>query len=597
MSGSAERILAAALFLAAAGARADVFSPGPLAAAHADLEGLANCTKCHVAGARLSNDTCLVCHKDIKQSVKDHRGIHGRLSVPELVCNKCHREHQGRSFDLVWGAKGTKSFDHAKTGYPLKGKHAQVDCAQCHDDRLIKDAAVRAARAENLKKVTFMGLPTQCAQCHFDEHRGQLGARCADCHTEASWKPAPRFKHAKTDFPLLGKHASVPCQKCHAPMTDAKAHKDAPLPPYSETFLKMRPLAHASCVDCHKDPHEGRFGANCTSCHTPKDWKEVKGVSGQRAFHEKTRYPLRGAHATVACKSCHGPFRGVPAVFKGLKFAGCTDCHVDAHLGELGSPPRACDSCHDLNSFQPAIFDPVTMHKPYPLEGGHFAAACSACHGTDPWLESKVAPVRAFLEKRGRKDKVVLTRFHLPGEMRRCDTCHADTHRGQFEARVKQSGCADCHQVSSFAQVRFDHGRESSFPLTGAHEKAACAACHVLDPAGVVRYKPLPGECASCHSDPHAAQFADTRTRATDCARCHATSDWKRTAFVHRPPFTAFALEGKHESLECAACHPDVEVGGGARARFYRGVPTTCAACHVDVHRGAFRGFTRGVSR
>jgi hypothetical protein len=108
----------------------------------------------------------------------------------------------------------------------------------------------------------------------------------------------------------------------------------------------------------------------------------------------------------------------------------------------------------------------------------------------------------------------------------------------------------------------------------------------------VVRYKPLLSDCASCHADPHAGQFAPAR-RTTDCERCHATADWKQTAFVHRPPFTNYLLDGKHESVECNGCHLEVEVGGGVRARRYRGVPTTCAGCHVDVHRGAFREFTR----
>src|SRR3982074_3527348 len=94
MSGSGNRVLAAALLLATAGARADVFSPGPLAAGHADPEGLRNCTKCHVAGSKLSNDTCLACHTAIKKSVTDHRGSHGQLAPAELTCQKCHKEHQ-----------------------------------------------------------------------------------------------------------------------------------------------------------------------------------------------------------------------------------------------------------------------------------------------------------------------------------------------------------------------------------------------------------------------------------------------------------------------------------------------------------------------
>ena len=58
-----------------------------------------------------------------------------------------------------------------------------------------------------------------------------------------------------------------------------------------------------ACGDCHKDPHQGRFGETCTKCHTEVDWKTVvAGSTESRAFHDKTRYPLRGAHVQVAGK-------------------------------------------------------------------------------------------------------------------------------------------------------------------------------------------------------------------------------------------------------------------------------------------------------
>jgi hypothetical protein len=263
---------------------------------------------------------------------------------------------------------------------------------------------------------------------------------------------------------------------------------------------------------------------------------------------------------------------------------------VDAHLGQLGTPPAACDSCHTIQSFLPVRYEPA-LHKQFPLQGAHAVVACTSCHRSDSRLAARAAPIRAFLEKRGRSDRVSLTQFHPPADKQRCDACHADPHRGQFAARVKQAGCADCHEVQSFARVRFDHTRESAYPLTGAHQGVACASCHLADALGTVRYKPLQTQCSACHADPHAGQFAAGPATATDCARCHATSDWTQTAFVHRPPWTTFELQGKHASVACAACHREVGVGGAARARQYRGVPTTCAACHVDVHRGAFREF------
>jgi hypothetical protein len=226
------------------------------------------------------------------------------------------------------------------------------------------------------------------------------------------------------------------------------------------------------------------------------------------------------------------------------------------------------------------------MHKQYPLQGGHAAVSCAACHRQEPTLLARAAPLKAFIEKRGRRDVISLANFHPAGDSRRCDSCHTDPHRGQFAGRVREAGCADCHEISSFSAVRFDHARESSFPLTGAHERTSCAGCHFADASGIVRYRPLGASCAVCHADPHAGQFVGAR-----CEQCHATPAWKELAFEHRPPFTAYVLDGKHASVRCQSCHREAELGGGARARVYRGVPTTCAGCHVDVHRGAFRGF------
>ena len=58
-------------------ARADVFSPGPLASPHAGLEGLKNCTACHPAGEQLSPDRCFDCHKELKARVGSGKGFHG----------------------------------------------------------------------------------------------------------------------------------------------------------------------------------------------------------------------------------------------------------------------------------------------------------------------------------------------------------------------------------------------------------------------------------------------------------------------------------------------------------------------------------------
>ena len=506
---------------------ADLLSPGPLAKAHEKLEGLKNCTQCHEAGQQVSDTKCLACHKELQPEIAKSTGFHGRIPPGQRSCNACHHEHQGKDFELIdWGAKGKKSFDHAKTGFLLKGKHAALDCAKCHE-----------------KPQTFLGMEgkTSCLACHKDEHRGQLGTNCAACHNENAWKPAPGFNHAKTDFALRGAHIKVDCAKCHAREGD---------------FTRFKPVAHDSCTSCHKDPHESRFGVDCTRCHVEDSWKQLKQASQERAFHEKTRYPLRGAHQTVACKLCHGPNERMrKAVYKNLAFAHCTDCHADAHEGQLAQ--NACERCHDVNGFKPARFELADHAKTkYPLLGSHAAVACNACHKEGKNVRGLVA-------------------FHPAAE--KCESCHTDPHAGQLKP-----ACAECHQLSSFHEVKLDHDKDTRFALTGSHKTAQCGSCHFAANAkAAVRYKPIDTACASCHADAHAGQFG------ADCARCHTTAKFNQTLFVHAPPFTKFVLEGKHEKVACEKCHATAQLASRKLVR-YRGTVQSCEGCHADFHKGAF---------
>ena len=106
---------------------------------------------------------------------------------------------------------------------------------------------------------------------------------CKDCHDEKGWKPAPKFQHARTDFPLEGKHAEVKCVACHARERDAHFSRSAFPAPSSEVFSRFKPVAHAACTSCHKDPHQNRYGQNCQSCHTVEGWLVLKGVAGVQA--------------------------------------------------------------------------------------------------------------------------------------------------------------------------------------------------------------------------------------------------------------------------------------------------------------------------
>ena len=286
--------------------------PGEVISAHADFE--AECEQCHLSfDKKGQNQLCLSCHdhENISKDIAKGTGFHGRLTnVKNIECNTCHTDHRGRNADVV--GLITATFDHAKTDFPLKGRHASQDCKACHiDDKEYHQA------------------PSQCFDCHkkADPHKGRLGKKCSTCHDEKSWSPK-EFNHDKeTDYKLLGKHKKISCNACHVNQKYEKTPKD--------------------CYACHyvNDIHNGAQGKKCGACHAEKDWADV-------AFdHEKeTKFPLKWNHSELSCVSCHvgGSFE------KELK-TDCYSCHKqdDQHKGQYGNK---CSSCHTEKSWDSVKF-------------------------------------------------------------------------------------------------------------------------------------------------------------------------------------------------------------------------------------------------
>ena len=164
-------------------------APGPLATAHARLEG--RCQSCHQSFKKeAQSGLCLGCHKPVAADITARTDYHGRnRQIPGAVCSTCHTDHTGRTAHMVRLEQAT--FNHTLTDYPLKGAHQRVACASCHRPG-----------------VKFRAASTACASCHAakDPHKGKLGAACASCHDETSWKNV-RFNHASTGFPLAGANA------------------------------------------------------------------------------------------------------------------------------------------------------------------------------------------------------------------------------------------------------------------------------------------------------------------------------------------------------------------------------------------------------
>lgn len=353
----------------------------------------------------------------------------------------------------------------------------------------------------------FRIAPQECAACHGakDPHKGQLGRACQNCHTTAAWKPIQPFDHSRTGFALTGAHRQATCMSCHAGQ-------------------RWKGLG-ATCVSCHAkdDAHKGSRGTNCAGCHTTTSWKTVT------FDHASTGFPLVGGHALAACAGCHGPGNANKHPAR-----TCFACHAkdDTHKGANG---QDCAACHNARSWKQTSFDHDRLTR-FPLKGAHRTATCQACHKQPP----KVAPPPVT-----------------------CFGCHAkdDTHKGG-----NGQDCGRCHSEGTWKVASFDHGRMTDFPLTGAHAKAKCAACHTRPPAELK----LSSQCGSCHGakDVHKGKLGQS------CGRCHDSTDWKtKVRFDH--DLSRFPLLGKHAQVQCIGCHAD---------KTFAAKGIACADCHQDKH-------------
>lgn len=233
-------------------------------------------------------------------------------------CDACHDLNGWKS----------RRFAHARTGFELEGRHAGLACASCHRGSF--DRAVSRS----------------CATCHADVHTGQLGARCERCHDAQDWAPRdPQLAHRRTNFPLAGRHATIPCQECHA---DRRDHG----------FARPTP----ACAACHDgdyaragsrsvDHAASGFSQDCRTCHSPVAFTPA-------TFHgHETCFQLEAApHAGIRCGECHSRVAGLVATggcFTGN--ASCTRCHscdrlTARHVAVAGYQcrDRKCYECHTL---------------------------------------------------------------------------------------------------------------------------------------------------------------------------------------------------------------------------------------------------------
>lgn len=458
----------------------------PLMGSHAGVA----CAGCHAPEEKYRDapSQCVDCHK----ADEPHKG---RLGTE---CATCHDENRWQD----------ASFDHDTTDFPLKGKHVETRCEQCHVNDRYENTATACIACHGLDDVhagrhgercdtchspagwnesafdhdretdfPLVGRHrvTRCDACHSgdfhddtkgktcfachekdDEHRGRNGEKCAECHSPRGWVKLD-FDHARdTEFVLRGKHAEIVCESCHT----------------GHTFDQK---LETSCYACHRfqDSHQGALGQDCAECHVETGWSKT------RFNHDTdTDFSLRGAHKEVLCRACH------TAEVKRKKLeTACYDCHAedDVHKGQQG---ERCDSCHNEQDWGGKVFFDHDLTK-FPLIGLHAVAPCEECHLSAAYKDTSSA----------------------------CADCHEndDEHRRRLGPY-----CGRCHNPNGWALWSFDHDRQTDYPLEGAHQGLACISCHTVPVKGEIE---LSTTCGNCHrrDDPHRGSFG------AKCDRCHVT--------------------------------------------------------------------------
>ena len=372
--------------------------------------------------------------------------------------------------------------------------------------------------------------------------------------------------------------------------------------------MEMKPIDHKTCESCHDDPHKGSLGPACASCHTEDGLEDHQDQQGQdTSFHDKTKFPLRGGHIGVACKSCHGPFP--PAgEFHGLPFAMQRLPRGRAPRPArraAGRPAAACDACHAERVRAAALRARAARQDAFPLEGAHAVAACRGCHPIDERLAAQVPDgVSAKLARRTARWSSAWRCCIRRSRPQTCAGCHEDPHGGSSTTRSRRTTAAAATSVVVLRPDRSTTTSDSRFPLTGKHQ-TACAACH--RPSRPGRGGGRSSATNRCRSP--AAAATPTRTRgsswparspptasraaAEGCDFCHQTPTFKTTASSTTTPLHDVRARGQAREVPVRGLPPAVTLPpmAGVKTVRYRPVPRACEDCHVDFHHGDFKGF------
>jgi predicted CXXCH cytochrome family protein len=202
---------------------------------------------------------------------------------------------------------------------------------------------------------------------------------------------------------------------------------------------------------------------------------------------------------------------------------------------------KDCAQCHEAKRWdvlKPGFRFNHAKETGVALQGAHVKLGCSRCHN----------------------DRIDTHHARARG----CVLCHQDAHRGSLG-----TDCARCHGPFTWTpdNMVVQHAR-TRFPLTGAHQAAACNRCHPR--ADAQDFRGAGTDCYGCH----AADYASAPNHSAGnfdrrCSNCHGVSTWAGARIDHARMSPA---------TDCYGCHAADYARGPNHVA--QGYVHTCMPCH-----------------
>jgi hypothetical protein len=315
--------------------------------------------------------------------------------------------------------------------------------------------------------------------------------------------PAPAGPDERVVEPTPDPPAVAPASPPPTPTPPTPA-PTIPTPAATAARVDVAPAKSTRSASAH-----GGFVADmdCSACHSPEGWK-LSSTAGKSGFdHDRTGFPLRGAHTQRVCTECHTGVAQLPTT--------CEGCHRDPHQGRMDG---ACAECHQATAWADTSALDLHRRTRMPLTGRHAVLECTACHTRQSERTWSDVPSECYACHKA--------------DYQRADV-HPDHDGDPADPSVQPfpRDCGRCHRTASWsgavivptargafaAAARIEH--DAWFVLsTGPHVTADCTSCHPD------RRRTRLARCDGCHTADSIASQHPGRTVsrvARSCLRCH----------------------------------------------------------------------------